>query len=92
MSNFKNNLILEKRLHKKGTNGVSIVFAIAKVPIIQPKVASVIEKSLSRIGNKGATIEYPIPLNIFIQNKSTNAFFIFIQYCNSNKNSSFYIL
>ena len=73
-----NKLIRENRLQSLGIKGVMMQFDIANVLIIQPNNASLIEKSFSRIGNKGATIEYPIPLNIFIQNKRINDFFIFI--------------
>ena len=76
-----NKLILENLLHSRGIKGVMMQFDIAYVLIIQPNNASLIEKSFSRIGNKGATREYPIPLNIFIQNKRIKDFFIFIENC-----------
>ena len=71
-------------MHNFGTKGVVIQLDIAYVLIIQPNNASLIENLFSRAGNKGATIEYPIPLNIFIQINKIIDFFIFFEKINLN--------
>ena len=72
-----NNFILENFLHNFGIKGVMIQLDIAYVLIIQPNNASLMEKSFSRTGKRGKTIEYPIPENIFIQINSIIDLFIF---------------
>jgi hypothetical protein len=74
-----NNFIREYFLHNFGMKGVVIQLAIAYVLIIQPNNASLMEKSFPNTGNNGATIEYPIALNVFMHINRITDFFIFIK-------------
>ena len=61
-----------------GINGEMHVLDKAKIPSTQPIKLSVIPFFIPIAGNKGAKIENPIPLNIFMKNSKLVVFIVLV--------------